>query len=176
MLRVAGIVSCCVDLCCLVLKKNECIYSFIPSFVLQIFTKQPARAWQCCRHCGFTWNARPSGVMRASLKPPPQVHDLDLRNVFFKRIYLFIFRKGEGREKERERNINVWLSLMHPLLGTWPETQACALTGSWNGDPLIRRQTTNPRSHTSQSGTFVLFCFVLMNLPFTCFALFTKIK
>ena len=32
-------------------------------------------------------------------------------------------------EKERDRNINVWLRLMHPLLGTWPATQACALTG-----------------------------------------------
>ena len=33
-----------------------------------------------------------------------------------KRFYLFIFR-GE-REKERERNINVWLPLVHPTLGT----------------------------------------------------------
>ena len=32
-------------------------------------------------------------------------------------IYLFLER-GEGREKERERNVNVWLSLMSPLLGT----------------------------------------------------------
>ena len=44
-------------------------------------------------------------------------------------IYLFLER-GEGREKERERNINVWLPLACPLLGTWPVTQACALTGS----------------------------------------------
>ena len=49
---------------------------------------------------------------------------------FFKDfIYLFLER-GEGREKERVKNINVWLSLMHPLLGTWPATQACALTGN----------------------------------------------
>ena len=38
-------------------------------------------------------------------------------------IYLFLER-GEGREKERERNINVWLPLMHPLLGTRPTIQA----------------------------------------------------
>ena len=44
-------------------------------------------------------------------------------------IYLFLER-GEGREKERERNINVWLPVTHPLLGTWPTTQACAVTGS----------------------------------------------
>ena len=49
---------------------------------------------------------------------------------FFKDfIYLFLER-GEGKEKERERNINVWLLLQCPLLGTWPATQACALTGN----------------------------------------------
>ena len=42
-------------------------------------------------------------------------------------IYLFLER-GERREKERERNINVWLPLTYPLLGTRPTTQACALT------------------------------------------------
>ena len=45
---------------------------------------------------------------------------------FFERFYFFLDR-GEGREKERERNINVWLPLIHPLLGTWPATQARAL-------------------------------------------------
>ena len=44
-------------------------------------------------------------------------------------IYLFLDR-GEGREKERKRNINVWLPLACSLLGTWPATQACALTGN----------------------------------------------
>ena len=44
-------------------------------------------------------------------------------------IYLFIFRE-RGREGEREGNINVWLPLARPLLGTWPATQACALTGN----------------------------------------------
>ena len=45
-----------------------------------------------------------------------------------KRFHLFIFREN-GREKEGERNINVLLPLVHLLLGTWPVTQACALTG-----------------------------------------------
>ena len=37
---------------------------------------------------------------------------------FFKDfIYLFPER-GKGGEKERERNINVWLPLAHPQLGT----------------------------------------------------------
>ena len=56
-------------------------------------------------------------------------------------IYLFKFclflERGEGREKERERNINVWLLLKWPPLGTWPATQACALTGNWTGNPLV---------------------------------------
>ena len=43
--------------------------------------------------------------------------------IFFKTSYLFIFREGEGKEKERERNINVWLPLMHPLLGACPGLQ-----------------------------------------------------
>ena len=46
-----------------------------------------------------------------------------------KRFYLFIFRE-RGREEEGERNISVWLPLVRPLLGTWPATQACALTGN----------------------------------------------
>ena len=44
-------------------------------------------------------------------------------------INLFL-DKGEGREKERERNINVWLLLGCPTLGTQPTTQAYALTGN----------------------------------------------
>ena len=67
---------------------------------------------------------------------------------FFKDcIYLFLDR-GEGWEKERERNINVWLPLTHPLLGTCPATQACALNHT--GDPLVYRPALNPLSHTSQ--------------------------
>ena len=53
---------------------------------------------------------------------------------FFLKI-LFYFR-GEGREKERERNINVWFLSLGPPLGTWPEIQACALTGNRTSDPL----------------------------------------
>ena len=48
---------------------------------------------------------------------------------FFKGFYLFIFRDRES-EGERERNINVWLTLTLTRLGTWPATQASALTGN----------------------------------------------
>ena len=67
-----------------------------------------------------------------------------------KRFYLFILG-GEGREKERERNINVCLPLACPTLGTWPTTQACALTRIQTSDPLVHRLALTPLSHTSQS-------------------------
>ena len=72
-----------------------------------------------------------------------------LLNYIFK-FYLFLERR-EGMEKVRERNSNVWLSLTHPLLGTWPATQVCALTGNQTGNPVVCRLKLNPLSHTSQS-------------------------
>ena len=39
---------------------------------------------------------------------------------------------------------------MRPLLGTWPATQACALTGNQTGDPLVCRPALQPLSYTSQ--------------------------
>ena len=60
-------------------------------------------------------------------------------------IYLLFFlERGQGREKERERNITC------PQLGTWPTTQACALTGNQTGDHPVCRPALNPLSHTSQ--------------------------
>ena len=40
--------------------------------------------------------------------------------------------RDKGRERERggERNFSVWLPLVRPPQGTWPATQACALTGN----------------------------------------------
>ena len=64
-------------------------------------------------------------------------------------IYLFLGR-GEVREKQRERNINVWLPLVFPQLGTWPTTQPWALTGNWTSDLSVHRSALNPLSHTSQ--------------------------
>ena len=75
---------------------------------------------------------------------------------FFIRFYLFTFLdKGEGREKERERNINMWLLLTHPLLGTWPTTQACALIGNRTSNRLVCRLELNLLSHTSQGPLFL---------------------
>ena len=72
-------------------------------------------------------------------------------NVFIKRFFLFIFIGREGREKESEGNINVWLPLAYPPLGSWPATQACALTGNQTGKPLAQRPALSPLSHTSHS-------------------------
>ena len=47
------------------------------------------------------------------------IHFLLLR--FFKKYFIYLLlERREWREKERERNINVWLPLVHPLLGTRP--------------------------------------------------------
>ena len=53
-------------------------------------------------------------------------------------------------EGDREGNINVWLPLERSLLGTWPKTKACALTGNQIRYPLVHRPELNPLSHTSQ--------------------------
>ena len=48
-----------------------------------------------------------------------------------------------------KRYIN-WLLLTCPQLGTWPATQACALTGNRTGDPLVDRLALTPLSHANQ--------------------------
>ena len=53
-----------------------------------------------------------------------------------------------------EGNIKVWLPLVRPPLGTWPATQACALTGNQTSDLLVHRPELNPQSHTSQGQLF----------------------
>ena len=45
-------------------------------------------------------------------------------------------------------------------LGTWPATQACALTRNQTGDPLVLRMVLNPLSYTSQA--FTLFVLILI--------------
>ena len=72
--------------------------------------------------------------------------------IFYLFIYLFIYLLiylERGREGERG-NINVWLPLACPLLGTWPTTQACALEWASNWQCLDSQAGTQPLSHTSQ--------------------------
>ena len=66
--------------------------------------------------------------------------------------------------KERERNINMWLPLTCPLLGTWPGTQASALTGNQISDPLVRRLVLNLLSHTSQGSSYIFFINCLLDI------------
>ena len=73
------------------------------------------------------------------------------RDFFFLAFIYSFLEREEGREKEKERNINVWLPLACSLLGTWPATQACALTGNRTRDPLVHRPVLNPLSYTSQA-------------------------
>ena len=64
------------------------------------------------------------------------------------KIYFNFRQMGREGEREGERNINVWLPLMHPLLGTWPTTQACALDWELNQQPLgsqASTQSTEPQ-------------------------------
>ena len=42
------------------------------------------------------------------------------------------------------------LPLACPQVGTWPPTQACALTGNWTSDVSVHRPALNSLSHTSQ--------------------------
>ena len=57
-------------------------------------------------------------------------------------------------EKEGEKHHCV---VAHPLLGTWPATHACALTGNRTRDPLVHRPALNPLSHTSQGICLILY-------------------
>ena len=77
---------------------------------------------------------------------------------FLKKNFIYVFlERGEEREKERARNFDVWLPLARSHLGTWPVTQACALTGNRTSDPLVCRPALGPLSHTSQGGTILAF-------------------
>ena len=88
-------------------------------------------------------------------------------------IYLFLER-GKGREKDSERNMDMWninqLTLACPHPGTWPPTQACALTGNQTRDLSVCGRTPSPVSHTSQ-GFFNFFqcCFAVFNIKILIF-------
>ena len=47
-------------------------------------------------------------------------------------------------------------SHVRPLLGTWPTTQACAMTGNQTGDPLVFRLALDPLIHTDQGMSYHL--------------------
>ena len=57
--------------------------------------------------------------------------------------------------RETARYVDLLL-LASPPLGTWPATQACALTGNRTGNPLVHRPMLNPLNYTSQGKPNIL--------------------
>ena len=83
---------------------------------------------------------------------------MSLGGFFFKILFIFRERGKEGeREGEKHQTCERYIDQL-PLtrfqLGTWPATQACALTGNQTGNPLVHRTALNPLNHTSQGFTF----------------------
>ena len=68
--------------------------------------------------------------------------------LFFKTDFTFYFlEREEGREKEKHQCV---VASHAPPLGTWPATQACALTGNQTSNLLVCRPVLSPLSLTSQ--------------------------
>ena len=84
---------------------------------------------------------------------------MDRTNLFFPKyfIYYFFLERGVGNEKKRERNINVWLPLLQPLMGTWPATYACALTGNQTSNSGLQPRAQSTKAH--QPGQKMLIYF-----------------
>ena len=59
------------------------------------------------------------------------------------------------REEERERNINVWLPLVHPLIGDLACNPGMRPDWESNQRPFGYRWALSPLSHTSQGEVLV---------------------
>ena len=81
--------------------------------------------------------------------PTKQQKTAHSRFFFFKKTLFIYFIDGKGGRK-KGRETSMCGCLLCPLLGTWPATQACALSGNPTGNPLVCRPAFNPLSHTSQ--------------------------
>ena len=66
-------------------------------------------------------------------------------------------------ESEGKKHQCVVVSQVLPLQGTWPTTQAYALTGNGNSDPSVPRRALNPLSHTSQGRSLFFFVLFFLN-------------
>ena len=65
-------------------------------------------------------------------------------------LCIYLLERGERRETSTCESYMDLLPLAHPQLGTWPASQACALTGNLTGDPLLFRLALDPLIHTSK--------------------------
>ena len=97
-------------------------------------------------------------------------HVWDFTAYIFFKDFLFILFLDSGEEKEGEKHQCVVASCALPTGGTWPATQACALTGNQTSNPLVRRLVLNPLSHTSQGlPIFSSRIFMVFTLTFKSF-------
>ena len=118
--------------------------------------RPPLGNWPTTQACALTGNRTSDPLVRRLVLNPLSHTSQGQFCMFFKKYFTYLFlERGEGKEKERERNVNVWLPLTWPPLGTWPATQACALTGNRTSGPLVHRLVLNPLSHTSQGCNMV---------------------
>ena len=107
-----------------------------------------------CIHCFCQWC-----FVNVDLLRIPNNNDWKTLNIFKRFYYLFFRERGKGeRKRGREtlmckRNINC-LPLAHFQLGTWPATQACALTGNLNGDLLVVCRPGTQPTEPHQPGQF----------------------
>ena len=78
---------------------------------------------------------------------------------FGQKFFLIYFvREGKGGRKTGvETSKCRRLPLAHPQLQTWPETQACALTGNQTGNFLVSSRVLNPLNHTSLGTNFLSY-------------------
>ena len=79
-------------------------------------------------------------------------HSLAPLTDFLKKYFINIFLDiGERREKERERNINMWLPLMHPLLGNLAHNPG--MCPDWESNlPPFGSQATSQSTEPHQPG------------------------
>ena len=106
------------------------------------------QGWKLGSPLSLCWEGQ--GVRLQFLRYLARVEQLLSKSFLISFFKILFLERGEGKEKQRKRNSNVWLPLVHPHTGTWPASQACALTGNPTGNPLVHRQTLNPVSHLSQ--------------------------
>ena len=133
-------------------------FPLVISIVFLIFVIIPQMLWlpyNRTNHCSLIFVC---WFIGCSFNPSNCSLDSSGSSVFQNAFFCFYWGK---REKGGERNINVWLPLTCPQLGTQPATQACALTGNWTGNPSVCSPALNPLSHTSQGQiAFLFFCFL----------------
>ena len=112
--------------------------------------------WLCRPSKSNTNVLRPKGFFSPDLGDPNQKAmflDLDAKikasivMVDLKFLFIYFQREKKGGRKKHQHVVASWVS---PPSETQPATQACALTGNWTGDPLVRRPALNPLSHTNQ--------------------------